>query len=274
MSNSRSMKEKLILLILDGCRYDVALAQMGVMNHYVEYGQAQCIKVKSEMPSNSRPLYEVLATGVPSFTNGILTNDFVQRSNEVSLFDLVKQAGGKTGAAAYFWQSELFNEAPYDIKRHRIQNDENKAIQHGIFYSEDHYPDSHLFADAHHIITTYHPNFMLIHSMNIDDIGHKYTAASKEYQAAVNQADTLIGNYLQDWLKAGYQLLVTADHGMDEYGLHGGSLAAHREVPLFIFSDFFPKSSGITQLKQVEIAPYICSLLKINSSDRMQIGRR
>lgn len=270
--SSKMLTEKLILIVLDGCRYDTAMEQMGVMNHFVEYRQAECIKVIAEMPSNSRPLYAVLATGVPSYRNGILTNGHAQLVQEESLFDLVKQVGGTTGAAAYYWQSELFNEAPYDIRRHRIQNDERQAIQHGIFYSEDTYPDSHVFADANHIIQNYQPNFMLIHSMNIDDVGHKFTSNSREYAATINQADTILGMALPQWLADGYQVLVTADHGMDENGLHGGNLAAHREVPLFIFSDKFPKNSGLKQMDQIELAPLICSLLDIEAGTNMQIG--
>ena len=75
--------------------------------------------------------------------------------------------------------------------------------------------------------------------MNIDAAGHRYTAVSKEYRKAVNQADQLIGLYLHDWLAAGYQVIVTADHGMDEYGFawrkHGCS---SRSPPLYFFRYF------------------------------------
>ncbi len=273
MSIKSQITEKLLLLVLDGCRYDTAVEQMGILNHHVDYKQAQLIKVHAEMPSSSRPLYEVLATGVPGYRNGILTNADGQHSKELSIFDLVKAAGGSTAAAAHYWQSELFNQAPYEIKRDRIQHDHKKSIQHGIFYSENQYPDSHVFADGHYLLHTYQPNLLLIHSMNIDAAGHRYTAVSKEYRKAVNQADQLIGLYLHDWLAAGYQVIVTADHGMDEYGLHGGSMAAHREVPLYIFSDIFPPDCGIEKMNQLELAPLICSLLKIDTSERMQIGR-
>jgi hypothetical protein len=59
---------------------------------------------------------------------------------------------------------------------------------------------------------------------------------------------------------------------MDNKGLHGGSLAAHREVPFFIFSTKFPENSGIRQMNQLEVAPLICNLLGIEASDKMQIG--
>lgn len=131
------LHEKLIVIILDGCRYDTAVAQLGFLNHLVEHQQGRLLKVQAEMPSNSRPLYEVLMTGVPTYQNQIYTNFNSQRSKESSLFDLVKENGGTTGAAAYYWYSELYNQAPYRIKVDRIQHDETKLIQHGMFYSED-----------------------------------------------------------------------------------------------------------------------------------------
>ncbi|WP_291291955.1 alkaline phosphatase family protein [Enterococcus sp.] len=273
MPAKTQMTEKLLLLVLDGCRYDIAMEQMGVLNHYVDYKQAQLIKVLAEMPSSSRALDEVLATGVPSYRNGILANADIRLSKERSLFDLVKTAGGITAAAAHYWQSELFNQAPYEMKRDRIQHDPQKGIQHGIFYNDNQYPDSHVFADGHFLLRTYQPHLLLIQARNIAETGHRYTSNSKEYRQSVSQADQLIGVYLQDWLAAGYQVLVTASHGMDEYGLHGGSTAAQREVPLYIFSDIFPPDCGIEKMNQLEVAPLICSLLKIDTSERMQIGR-
>ena len=261
--------DKLILVILDGCRYDTALEQLGFLNHLIEHKQGRLFQVRAEMPSNSRPLYEVLMTGVPTYQNKIYSNLSCQRSEHVSLFDLVTQAGGKTSAAAYFWFSELYNQAPYNIKTDRMQNDPSRLIQQGIFYSDDTYPDSHLFADAHYLLNSYQPDFMVVHSMNIDDTGHKYTATSKEYQGAVNRADLLLAESLPDWIAKGYQVIVTADHGMDGFGLHGGSLEGHRKVPFYLFSK---KSQLISseELSQLEIAPLCSFLLGIAPAETMK----
>ncbi|MEO1772378.1 alkaline phosphatase family protein [Candidatus Enterococcus ferrettii] len=264
----QSKLDKLVVVILDGCRYDTAVAQLGFMNHLVEHQQASLLKVKSEMPSNSRPLYEVLMTGVPTYDNGIYSNYHAQRSKEWSLFELVKQAGGKTGAAAYHWYSELYNQAPYNILVDRIQHQEERLIQHGIFYSEDTYPDSHLFADANYLVNQYQPDFLVVHSMNIDDVGHKFTADSREYSAAVNRADSLLAICIPEWLQKGYQVVVTADHGMDEHGLHGGTLAAHREVPFYLISN---KREQLQEdhFQQLLAAPLFCWLLGIAPSEKM-----
>lgn len=264
----RNKLDKLIVVILDGCRYDTAVVQLGFMNHLVEHQRASLLKVKSEMPSNSRPLYEVLMTGVPTYENGIYSNYHAQRSKGRSMFELVKEAGGITGAAAYYWYSELYNQAPYNRLVDRIQHQEQRLIQHGIFYSEDTYPDSHLFADANHLVDQYQPDFLVVHSMNIDDVGHKFTAASREYAAAVNRADSLLTVYIPEWIHKGYQIVVTADHGMDEDGLHGGSLAAHREVPFYLISE---KRTQLCKenLPQLAVAPLFCWLTGIHPSEKM-----
>ncbi|HAP3559354.1 TPA: alkaline phosphatase family protein [Enterococcus faecalis] len=260
--------DKLIVVILDGCRFDTAIDQLGFLNHLVDYQRGKLVKVMSEMPSNSRPLYEVLMTGVPTYRTKIYSNFSVMRSQQTSIFELVTAYGGKTGAAAYAWFSELYNQAPYNIKTDRIQNNSTKLIQHGIFYNEDTYPDSHLVADANYLIKEYTPDFMVVHSMNIDDIGHKYTAASREYQQVVNRADMILAEALPEWLEQGYQVIVTADHGMDEFGLHGGSLAAHREVPCYLFSE---KRNQVitTEMNQLELAPLFCFLLGITPAEEM-----
>ncbi|WP_314059367.1 alkaline phosphatase family protein [uncultured Vagococcus sp.] len=252
------LKNKVIMVILDGCRYDTAVGQMGFLNSLVTHQKAQLTKVIAEMPSNSRPLYEVLMTGTPMHQNQIYTNLAVQRSKELSIFDLVKKAGGTTAVAGYYWLSELYNQAPYNIMTDRIQHDREKLIQHGIFYSEDHYPDSHVFADANALVNDHQPDFMVVHSMNIDDVGHKYTANSKEYMTAVNYADIILGYFIPVWQKLGYQIIVTADHGMDQFGLHGGSLNDHREVPLFYLGDFLTVER---ELSQLAVMPLVCQLL-------------
>ncbi|WP_044391672.1 alkaline phosphatase family protein [Mesobacillus subterraneus] len=261
---------KVIMITLDGCRYDIAIQQLGFLNHFVEKGLASRFKVRSETPSNSRPLYEVLLTGVPTYETGIFTNYSVQRSKEQSVFSLAKEAGMKTGAAAYHWVSELYNRAPYSMLEDRIQHDEDRNIQHGIFYSDDTYPDSHLFQDAHHIIHTYKPDFMYVHSMNIDDEGHKHGGNSIQYRQAVNRIDTILGIYLPIWKEMGYQLIVTSDHGMDDFGNHGGTMPEHREVPLFLFSDCIRAHTGSKEVEQLQLAPLVCSMLGIEKGHKMQ----
>jgi predicted AlkP superfamily pyrophosphatase or phosphodiesterase len=105
---------KVILVLSDALRYDVAKANMGFLGHLVETRQASLYKIIGELPSMSRPMYETIHTGTPSSENGIVANSIVRLSNMPNVFQLVKDAGKVTAAAAYYWYSELYNRAPFD----------------------------------------------------------------------------------------------------------------------------------------------------------------
>lgn len=264
------MSNKLAFIMLDGLRYDTAVSQMGYMHHLVEKGIAARYKVKSELPSLSRPLYEVLLTGTPAYKNGITTNQTVRLSHQESLFHLTKKNGLKNATASYYWVSELYNSAPFNPSTDRIQLETDKPIERGIFYWEDHYPDTHLFSDANFLLNTYTPDFLYVHSMNIDDDGHKYTADSKGYRNRAIAADNILASILPKWMNAGYQIIVTADHGMNDDGQHGGTTSADRDVPLFVISDCVKTGIVEEEIPQLQIAPFACELLKIKPSAAMQ----
>lgn len=266
---------KLIVVVLDGLRYDSARKYLGYMEHLVEQGEVHCYRVQSQLPSLSRPLYEVLLTGTPAARNGISANHIVRLSKERSVFHIAAEAGLRTAAAAYHWVSELYNEAPFNPLVHRHQKDPSKPIQHGSFYFEDHYPDSHLFADAEYLRNASDPHFLYIHSMNIDDAGHKFGGASKQYDAAVRAADSMLATLVPIWRSQGYRIVVTSDHGMSATGQHGGTEPEERLVPLYVGG--VPSNPWLEQgddLSQLILAPLMCHYLGLTPSDAMIEGGR
>ena len=109
-------------------------------------------------------------------------------------------------------------------------------IENGLFYFEDHYPDSHLFAEAGGCLPENNPDFLYIHPMNVDDDGHKFTADSIQYRNRVLATDAILSLIIPRWLEQGYDIIVTADHGMTNDGNHGGNTIDDRHVPLFVAS--------------------------------------
>lgn len=265
------MAAKLIVIVLDGLRYDSARKYLGYMEHLVEQGDVTCYQVRSELPSLSRPLYEVLLTGTPAAKNGITANHIVRLSKEQSVFHLATNNGLRTAAAAYHWVSELYNSAPYNPLADRHQHDSSKPIQHGIFYFEDHYPDSHLFSDAEFLRTSQDPHFLYIHTMNIDDAGHKYGGESKQYEASVRAADSMLATLVPIWISQGYRVMVTSDHGMNAMGQHGGTEPEERYVPLYIWGEppILQMLKEEQALPQLFLAPLMCRLLGIVPSSAM-----
>ena len=77
----------------------------------------------------------------------------------------------------------------------------------------------------------------MIHSMNIDDTGHKYGSESKEYRYNVRTADNLLSVFVPRWVEAGYTIIVTSDHGMSPDGMHGGKNELESEIPFWIIND-------------------------------------
>jgi len=259
------MQNKTILILLDGLNQKVGFEQLGYLNHLVEHSQATRLKGCAETPSNSRPNYEIIHTGIPTYKNGITNNYSNQPSKETNIFSIVKENGGKTGAAAYHWFSELYNSSPFNPFTDRMQFNSGKAIDFGIFYYEDHYPDSHLYADANYIISTEQPDYMLVHSMNIDDAGHKHGATSMEYNIAANAADVILASMIPKWRDLGYDIVVTSDHGMDEFGLHGGTLETHRATPLFILSDKIKKGFLDNEVSHLQLSSILLYLLGLKT---------
>jgi predicted AlkP superfamily pyrophosphatase or phosphodiesterase len=264
MSNNR-----VVLIVVDALRFDTACTHMGYMQHLVERGVAARYEVRSEVPSLSRPLYETILTGTPPIIHGVTSNRTVRLSNQTSLFHLAQSSGKKTAAAAYYWVSELYNRAPFQHFEDRIQLDTDLPIENGLFYFEDHYPDSHLFAEAAWLMDQKKPDFLYIHPMNVDDDGHKFTADSKEYRNRVLAVDGLLSLFIPKCLEQGYEVIVTADHGMTNDGNHGGNTVEDRHVPMFVLSKLVKAGINEGVVSQLQVAPLVCRLLDIEPSEEM-----
>ncbi|MDO5686287.1 MAG: alkaline phosphatase family protein [Neisseria sp.] len=263
---------KLIVVILDGLNAKTAFRHMGYLSHLLENEQCAAYTVRAQLPAMSRPLYEVILTGTKALDNGIVNNHIVRNSHYQSVFHLARAQGLSTGAAAYHWISELYNTSPFNPHTDRMQLHSPHAIEHGIFYWEDDYPDNHLFADGHYLINTLQTDFTLIHSMNIDDSGHQYGGESAHYALKAAKADILLSDYLPVWLQGGYQVVITADHGMNEMKFHGGGACdEERLVPLYVFSDKVQNGDfKDKEICQLNMAPLLCYLSGIEKSTAMQ----
>lgn len=251
---------RLVFVLLDGLRLDVAGTCTGYVQAEAAAAGRSCVPVAAELPSLSRPLYETLMTGVPPVQSGITGNGVVRRSHHPSVFDHTRRAGGTTAAAAYHWVSELYNQAPFQ-PAHRVTHDLDAAIQHGLFYWRDGYPDDHLFADAKALRRQHAPHFLLVHPMGIDDAGHRHGGGSAEYRAAARRADELLARHMPAWLGDGHAVIVTSDHGMGDDGSHGGPGSDETLVPFWLFgAGQAPEGAA---LRQTEIAGTTCALMGV-----------
>ncbi|MBD5417754.1 MAG: alkaline phosphatase family protein [Desulfovibrio sp.] len=224
---------RLVFVLLDGLA-TTARRHMSYMAALTESGAARHTELMAELPPLSRPLYATLLTGLTPLETGIIRNADARPSPVPTLFSRAREAGLTTAAAAYHWMSELCNRAPFEPARDRLCDDARLPISHGLFYSEDAYPDAELFRDAEALRLKFAPDLLLVHSMGIDFAGHAHGAGSRAYREAVRGADSLLAAALPRWLAWGATVMVTSDHGMDADASHADPSDAARRVPFWL----------------------------------------
>jgi predicted AlkP superfamily pyrophosphatase or phosphodiesterase len=237
---------------------------MGFLGHLLETKLASLYKVIGELPSLSRPMYETVHTGMTVTEHGVVSNQVIRRSIQPNIFQLARDAGKTTAAAALYWFSELYNRAPFDPINDREVDDESLLIQHGRFYVQDEFPDVDLFATAAMLVRRFEPHYLLVHPMGMDYLGDKLGSDTPEYRNHAIRQDIIMANIIPEWMQKGYSILVTGDHGISVDASHGGTTPDVREVPLYVVQ---PRvrgrgDTGIT-VSQLQIAPTICALLGI-----------
>jgi predicted AlkP superfamily pyrophosphatase or phosphodiesterase len=262
---------KVILVLSDALRYDVAKDNMGFLGHLVETKQASLYKIVGELPSMSRPMYETIHTGTPSSEHGVVANSIIRLSKMPNIFKSVSEAGKVTAAAAYGWYSELYNRAPYNRIDDKEVDDSSLAIQHGRFYLEDDFPDIELFENAALLIRKFSPDYLLLHPMGMDYHGETFGSDSKEYRNHAIYQDSKLAPLIIEWRELGYTIFVTGDHGINKDGGHGGTTPEQRTVPFFVIQ---PNGQGRGEtdkiISHLQIAPTILSLLNIPIPDSMK----
>ncbi|MGL4524424.1 MAG: alkaline phosphatase family protein [Spirochaetia bacterium] len=261
--------KKLVLVVLDGLHYEAAQAA-GWLQEMVRQNLGLGYKMKSSTPAISRPMYDHILSGQSPIVSRV-NNTLCENQGGTSLFHLARRKGLTTGAAAYYWVSELYVRTPFNFINDAHQ-EKAEPIQNARYYMDDAYPDSHLFQDAHWLIKKHQPDFFLLHSMNIDDIGHKNGGDSSAYRNQVRNTDNALSIFLLQWLDMGYDIIVTADHGMHPDGNHSAGFPYDQYVPFFIFGSGWKRYiSTEIMLEQKYLAGWISQHLGLDPTNQMQL---
>jgi len=259
-------QNKVIMILCDGMRSDTAFKEFGYVNSLCN----NCnIGVKTtsivDNPSVSKTNYETLHTGVPSLIHGITSNLVQDKSKmERNVFRDLTKADKTTAVVGSSWFYDLYGKDKYlYIKHKELNNDNGEDITYGRFFSDD-IPDvvddsseglAHTFQISEFLIYKYHPDYLLIHVMTPDDVGHA-NGIGKAYCKAVSKIDSVLGATLPRWFDIGYDVIITSDHGMDANHNHGGSKCDEMRAPLYILSKKGWSING-DKFKHTDIAPLI-----------------
>jgi bisphosphoglycerate-independent phosphoglycerate mutase (AlkP superfamily) len=81
--------------------------------------------------------------------------------------------------------------------------------------------------------------------------------------------DEMLAPFITRWRDLGYEIIVTADHGQDERGHHGGRGPLQQETALY----YFGAAEGPAQddvIDQLQLAPTILSRLGAPAAETMK----
>ncbi len=264
------MVNPVCLIIIDGLRYDTAIDECGYLMASVEAGQARVWQMQSCLPTISAPLYETIHTGLAPVDHGILSNEAIRPSNRPNAFSTLKNAGKTSGAVAHSYYHTLYGGSAFDPFEHAEIEDLAAPVPYARYYSMEGYSrvnptlpsETDLCAQTWLLARKHQPDYLLLHSSSCDSLGHYYTSNSAEYRHQAWRVDNALSRLIPRLQDKGYDVFVTADHGMNEDGHHAGDQACLRAVPFFAFSKRFIADES-TVLDQKAIAPTVLSLLDI-----------
>lgn len=267
---------RVLLVITDGAGYDAALSECGWLEGAVTLGQARRWKMRTALPSLSGPMYETIHTGLWPHQHGIVSNDGMRASSSPNVFSLTRVAGKRTGAVAQSYFHKLYVGQKWDPLRSIEHLDETADIQAARFYSMEGYgpmnacspAEIDLCAQATLMMERYAPDYMLLHTCSADTLGHTFGGDSKEYRRQIWHIDNALSRSIPVWRDLGYDVIVTADHGMTSDHWHGGTAPAATEVPFYLFSDAEAPEEG-EELSQLGIAASVLALIGVPPAEGM-----
>lgn len=253
-----------VLLVIDGLRRDSAERHLTVASDLVAAGRGWYVPMTSLMPTNSRPSYNTISTGMPCPQNGIIDNHDNRLVSTPNIWSIARAHGLVTAASAYHWWSELYNHSPFRADRDTLITDGDGAISHGFFYQRDGEPDPVVFAHALRVWCEHRPDLLLIHPCSVDWAGDYWGAANLAYEASVRAINLLLAPLLRDLWETRPEavVLITSDHGMSDIRGHGWDAPELRGVFCYALGQDLPppRAADSTSL---DLAPTVLSALDL-----------
>ncbi|MCA0272419.1 MAG: alkaline phosphatase family protein [Proteobacteria bacterium] len=263
------MNKKLLLIILDGVPYRNWRRLFGNLEGWVASGEARVWRMRAVLPSTSASCYASIHTGVTPQVHGCTGNGNVFRVKEPDVFSEVRKAGGVTGAVAHSFWSQFFNRHPFDMVRDiEYDEPESATINHGRFHTMTGYGDINqmtpsdvdLFATLTSLSARFGLDYGMLHTCTLDSMGHRFYHDCEEMDHACYVMDEMLGPFIPRWRAMGYEVIVTADHGQDARGHHGGTGEDQQDFALYYFGEGQGPGKDVL-LDQLQLAPTILSRL-------------
>jgi predicted AlkP superfamily pyrophosphatase or phosphodiesterase len=271
------LSSKLLLIILDGVPWRNWRRLFGNLEGWVQSGEARVWRMRSVLPSTSACCYASIHTGVAPQEHGIRSNEVRFKVERPDLFSEISAAGGKTGAVTHSYWSEFFNRYPFDLVRDMEYDEPGGPITHGRFHTMTGYnarnqmtpSDVDLFATLTMLAERFGIDYGILHTCTLDSMGHRFGHDCIEMDHACYAMDGMLAAFLPRWREAGYEVIVTADHGQTDRGHHGGHEDLQQDFALYYFGPGKGPEEDVL-LDQLQLAPTILKRLGVKAPATMK----
>lgn len=270
---------KVLLIILDGVPLRNWTRLFGNLEGWVARGDARRWNMRSVLPSTSACCYASIHTGVAPQEHGVTGNGNVFRVEYPDIFSQARRAGLVTGAVTHSFWSEFFNRAPFDLARDiEYDEPESTSINHGRFHTMTGYnqvnqmtpSDLDLFATLTMLCQRFSLDYGILHTCTLDSMGHRYFHDCQEMDHACYVMDEMLAPWIPRWQQMGYEVMITADHGQDARGHHGGCHPLQQDFAFYYFGKAAFCGPTDAPLDQLQLAPTVLSLLNAPIPKTMQ----
>jgi hypothetical protein len=231
-----------VLVIVDGLRED-ASRTMPNLNALRAHGFDTV--VRTSQPSLSFPNWTTLLSGAPQRISGVTTNWYKESVKVETLID-VALAADRTVAVSVPSDFEML----YRVSR--VRNVFLRDWEEGVYMSGE------IVDHAISMATTSGASLVIVHLPDVDEAGHAFGGASKQYADMVAKVDTDLGRLITALQAADTRFIVAADHGHIDTGGHGGPEDVVTLVPaVFAGANVRP---GTAEGSQDQVAPSVALL--------------
>ncbi len=114
------------------------------------------------------------------------------------------------------------------------------------------------------LLSGHPPTLSVVHITETDVAAHQYGTERPEYAAVLKFWDDALDDYLQQVLKPGTTAIITADHGNDVNGSHGGSEPIYRKVPVVFLGQGIDRDNHI-EMNAADMPATIAVLLGVRA---------
>ena len=252
------MKEKVILMCIDGMRPDGFLSCGNPFIHKMMELGSYCLESRSVFPSSTLPCHMSMFHSVPPERHGILSNTYVPMVRPVSgLFEQIRLMGGISDMY-YGWEPLRDIGQPKSLMRSgyicaRGEDDtDNKLTELALKRIREDQPDINFLYQVETDEKGGHDNGW----MSEPYLGYIHVAIEnvKRVYEAIQEVREKTGD--------NYTLIITADHGGHDR-LHGTQMKEDMTIPTIFIGDRFEPGKQISDVSILDLAPTIADIMGV-----------